>query len=117
MLSWFVRAVARSTDITVYRDHKPILAVGGLLTWATLTQHFRHYARNFVLIRTLRNGLASFARFILGCAPVFMAFCMFAVVVFGDSTYRYDGTFHAALTMFCVSGAHVCQLHGAVMAL
>jgi uncharacterized protein YybS (DUF2232 family) len=106
--------------LSIVRQHRVLLALGALLVWVTLLQYLKYYARNFVLARTLSRGLPQLLTFFVGSIPVFLAFCFFAVVVFGDIDFRFDGTSRAALTMFCVGSLSFCGLwrwerHGDVL--
>jgi hypothetical protein len=82
------------------------LAYGGFLGWVSMVQYLKYNSRYFVLVRTLRRGLPHVFRFFAGTLPIFVGFCIFGMVLFGDVTSRFDGMANSAVALFSVRCVH-----------
>lgn len=88
--------------------HNLILGVGIFLMYLSLLRYLGHNRNYYALVLTLRRSVPRVGRFLVGVTPVFMAYALFATVVFSDLP-RFGDLQQSVVTLFAVLNGDVIR--------
>jgi hypothetical protein len=101
-------AVSRD-DVDLPGDGRLTLALAVALNWLAVLRWFLYNGHLYVVVRTLHHSLPSMGGFMLSAAPIFMAYGVFAAVVWGNNEARFDGITLASIAQFAVLNGDVVR--------
>ena len=99
-------AVAQATSLTVsssaVRMERIILGVAGLFSSVLLVSYLRFFPKFYFMIRATSAALPRVILFYIGVLPIFFAFSIFWVTVFGSfSKGQFDSLTRSIATLYC----------------
>jgi hypothetical protein len=97
------------STLTGFEQRRLLQGFAVAFAWASMPQHMRFFIGAGALSRTMYFGAPEIARFMVGVAPIFLAFATLITVVIGPSTVRWDGIQMTSLTMFAVATGDVMR--------
>eukprot|EP01006_Ploeotia_vitrea_P031771 TRINITY_DN64079_c0_g1_i1.p1 TRINITY_DN64079_c0_g1~~TRINITY_DN64079_c0_g1_i1.p1 ORF type:complete len:616 (-),score=13.60 TRINITY_DN64079_c0_g1_i1:319-2121(-) len=117
-LSWFVFCIIADcinlvgVSLTLYCLFYPedsavavawtlMLGSSCMCTWFVLLSYLQHAARFYLLLNTLKTALPKGLNFLVAAAPIFFAYALFGMVVFGDTAF-FASIDISTVTLFAV---------------
>jgi hypothetical protein len=85
---------------SAFFSSEPLLGVSVGLAYLNLMRCFEYMPRCYLLVHTLVHGLPSIGRFIVGCAPIFLAFTGAATIFFGRQAQSFGSIGETITTLF-----------------
>lgn len=108
--------VAAAIDIEGASTNNPTqlwrnLALGtaAALRCVCLLRYLAHNRSYYTLVLTLSRAVPRVLRFLLGVLPIFFAYSLFAVVVFGDQVEQFGSLWGSMVTLFAVLNGDVIR--------
>ncbi len=90
----------RSAHIPQDENRSLVMGIGVSFLWLGVLRYLEHNRDYFNVVLTIRRAGPRVLRFLVGVLPVFIAYVLFAVVVFSDRIPRFADFRTAAITLF-----------------
>ena len=90
----------RNAHIPQDENRSLAMGIGASLLWIGILRYAEHNREYFNIILTIRRAGPRVLRFLVGVLPVFVAYTLFAVVVFSDRIPRFADMRTAFITLF-----------------
>jgi hypothetical protein len=91
---------AKGYDVTAGAGQEAVLGLGCAALWVSTMRYLDVSPRFYSTVLTLRASLPRIGKFLIGALPIFVAFGLFALVVFGRHAVRYADPTYAYMTLF-----------------
>lgn len=101
---WFAiaQAISLTVSFSAVRMERIILGIAGLFSSVLLVSYLRFFPKFYFMIRATSAALPRVILFYIGVLPIFFAFALFWVTVFGSySKGQFDSLTRSVATLYC----------------
>jgi hypothetical protein len=108
---------ARMAHIPSEPGHAFLMGMGTALLWLSLLRYMEHERAYFNIVLTLRRAGPRVLRFLVGVLPIFIAYSLFALIMFSDRIPRFCDLRTSFVTLFAnLNGDVVRETFMAILA-